>query len=128
MNSRFCSVIVSISTLGLFFFITESLHAEVYPSPPSVVNHNATTDLAGDSGPKLTTDRSGNWVATWFSSENLGGVVNSDDDIVVATSIDNGETWSAPSTLNSNAQSDSGKDSYADVATDRAGTWVAVWM
>jgi hypothetical protein len=92
-----------------------------------VLNLNAASDIAPDEGPKIVTDGAGNWVTTWFSSENLGGVVNSDNDIVVSTSSDNGLTWSPPATLNSNATSDSGADSHADVATDRAGTWLAVW-
>ena len=35
--------------------------------------------------------------------------------------------WSTPAALNGNADNDSGSDTSAQVATDSAGNWVAVW-
>ena len=40
------------------------------------------------------------------SAENLDGTAGTDTDIFVARSTDYGQTWSAPTTLNTNADSD----------------------
>ena len=37
-----------------------------------------------DRYPQVTTDWVGNWVAVWYSDENLGGPIGTDDDILVA--------------------------------------------
>jgi len=124
------SFIAMASYIGLFALVclpTTSIFAQGFPVSPSVLNDNATSDLSGDSGQDIVTDGAGNWIVTWFSSENVGGVSNSDLDIFVSTSSDNGDTWSSVATLNSNATSDSGLDARADIATDGAGFWVAVW-
>ena len=95
---------------------------------PAALNTNATTDAGTDNFPQLTTDGAGNWVAVWYSTENLGGTLGIDEDILVARSTDNGATWSAPVALNSNATTDSGSDQFPQVTTDGAGNWVAVWQ
>jgi hypothetical protein len=46
----------------------------------------------------------------------------------VARSTDDGASWTAPATLNSNATSDSGDDVEPQVTTDGAGNWVAAWF
>ena len=76
----------------------------------------------------MTTDGAGNWVAVWFSNENLGGTAGTDNDIFVATSSNNGGTWSAPALLNTNGTSDTGSDAIPQVTTDGAGNWAAVWL
>ncbi len=93
----------------------------------AVLNTNAATDAGNDYWPQVATDRAGNWVAVWYSNENLGGVIGPDDDIFVSLSTDNGVTWTPPAALNTNAASDSGNDQAPQVVTDGAGNWVAVW-
>jgi len=93
---------------------------------PATLNTNAATDSGTDEYPQVTTDGGGNWLAVWFSDEDLGGI-GTDRDILVSRSTDNGATWTAPAALNTNAASDSGSDSLPRVATDGAGHWVAVW-
>ncbi len=95
---------------------------------PAPLNTNAPTDSGWDDMPEVTTDGGGNWVAVWYSTENLGGTIGTDSDILVARSTDNGATWTAPAALNTNAATDSGNDhAKPQVTTDGAGNWVAVW-
>jgi Neuraminidase (sialidase) len=94
---------------------------------PAPLNTNAATDSGHDYGPQVTTDGGGNWVAVWWSDENLGVTIGTDEDILVARSTDNGATWTAPAALNTNAATDSGDEYWPQVTTDSAGNWVAVW-
>jgi hypothetical protein len=94
---------------------------------PAILNTNADTDSGDDWAPQVTTDAGGNWVAVWYSTENLGGTIGMDYDILVSGSTDNGITWTTPAALNTNAVSDSGLDWLPQVATDGGGNWVAVW-
>jgi hypothetical protein len=91
------------------------------------LNTNAVTDSGADYSPQLTTDGAGNWVAVWYSEENLGGTIGTDRDILVSRSTDNGATWTAPAALNTNAGTDSSYDTSPQVTTDGGGNWVAVW-
>lgn len=91
------------------------------------LNGNATTDRGLDDRPQIATDGAGTWVAAWVSDENLGGTLGTDLDVLTARSTDGGVTWSAPAALNANAASDAGEDGAPALATDRVGTWVAVW-
>ena len=95
--------------------------------PPAPLNTNAATDTGHDLDPQVTTDGAGNWLAVWRSYEDLGGSIGTDADILVARSINNGATWTAPAALNTNAATDTGIDLVSDVTTDGAGNWVAVW-
>jgi hypothetical protein len=94
---------------------------------PGPVNTNAAVDSGFDSNPQVASDGAGNWVAVWDSSDTLGGTIGDDPDILVATSDDNGVTWSAPAALNSDAPSDTLRDLSAEIQTDGEGHWVAAW-
>jgi len=96
-------------------------------SSPAPLNANAATDIGGDWAPQLATDGAGNWVAVWYSTDTLGGTIGPDYDVLVARSTDNGRSWSMAGPLNTNASTDAGNDYYPQLATDRAGHWVAVW-
>lgn len=96
-------------------------------SAPAALNTNAGSDTGGDAGPRVATDGQGHWIAVWDSSENLGGVIGTDDDILFALSGNNGTTWSAPAVLNTNAGNDIGGDGYVDIAIDPLRGWVVVW-
>ncbi len=95
-------------------------------TPEAALNSNAVSDSGTDWDPQVTADGSGNWVAVWWSDENVGGI-GTDDDILFSRSIDNGQNWTAPAALNSNAGSDSEQDWDPQVTTDGSGNWVAVW-
>ena len=94
-------------------------------SDPQPLNSNAATDEYADEHPQLTTDGQGNWFAVWQSRENTIGV---DHDILFTLSTNNGNTWTTPVALNSDADSDSFSDKDPQLATDGAGNWVAVWV
>lgn len=95
---------------------------------PAALNTNASTDSGNDSVLEIATDYSGNWLVVWTSYENLGGAVGTEGDILVSRSADNGENWTAPAVLNTDATSDVDEDFYPDIATDRAGNWVCIWQ
>jgi hypothetical protein len=95
---------------------------------PVPLNTNASGDTGGDFEPQVTTDGQGNWVAVWDSEESaIAGGIGTDDDILVARSVDNGATWTDPVPLNTNAGGDTGGDFEPSVTTDGQGNWVAVW-
>ncbi|MDG2335062.1 MAG: sialidase family protein [Myxococcota bacterium] len=97
-------------------------------SVPALLNSNGTTDAGDDTWPEIASDSAGNWVVIWESDENLAGAAQTDADILVSTSSDDGGSWSAPALLNSNGNTDSGADSFASIATDGAGTWISTWV
>ena len=96
-------------------------------TPVAALNTNASTDSGADLGPNLATDREGTWVVVWSSTDDLGGPIGVEEDIFVSRSSDNGQTWTLPEALNTNAAVDVESDRHPRIATDRAGTWVAVW-
>ncbi len=96
-------------------------------SAPVAVNTNAATDVGDDHFPRIATDRAGTWLATWTSTDSLGGTIGTDEDILVARSTDDGATWSAPRALDANAATDAGSDTESEITTDGHGTWIAVW-
>jgi hypothetical protein len=97
------------------------------PSAPAKLNTNANTDSGADRRPQVVTDGVANWIAVWFSSDDLNGTIGTDYDILVSRSTNNGQTWTPPTALNTNAATDEGSDERPQLATDGAGNWVAVW-
>ncbi len=99
-------------------------------SSVAFLNTNATTDTGRDRHPRLATDGEGTWVCVWQSTENLGGTIGTDEDILFSRSTDAGITWSAPAALNSTATTDGGASDLSPViAVDRVSqTWVVVWQ
>ena len=91
------------------------------------LNANAATDIGDDFRVSLATDRSGHWVATWATEFVDGSSIDNDGDILVARSIDNGQNWSNPIPLNTDAAVDLRFDGSPRIATDGQGHWVAVW-
>jgi len=94
-------------------------------SLPAPLTNSAMVD---DNSPAIATDDQGHWVAAWSSGDDLGGTIGNDGDILVARSIDNGANWSLPVPLNADAAIDNLPDLRVELATDREGNWVAVWL
>ena len=117
-----------LATLILSVAVSLSAQAQLTPGAPALLDTNATTDTGGDFNPRVTTDGAGNWVAVWYSNENLGGTAGTDNDIFVSRSTDNGTTWTAPALLATNGTADIGADTDPQVTSDGAGNWVAVWQ
>ncbi len=99
----------------------------VQVSPVRALNVNAADDAGFDGFCSAATDGHGNWVAVWASEDSLGGTIGTEGDILVARSVDNGENWSIPVPLNTNAATDTGRDMSPRIATDGNGNWVVVW-
>ncbi len=94
---------------------------------PAPLNNGAGTDGAADYNPALAADGTSNWLAVWYSSNDLGGTIGTDHDILFAHSSDGGVTWSDPAPVNMNAATDLEDDVLPRVVTDGAGTWMVVW-
>jgi hypothetical protein len=94
---------------------------------PAALGSNAASDSGIDYYPQIVSDGAGSWLSVWHSYDSLGGTIGTDADILVSRSSDGGATWAAPAALGTNAASDSGGDVLPRVATDGAGSWVAVW-
>lgn len=103
-------------------FISRSFDGGFTWSPPASLNTNAGTDLSGDLEPHIATDGLNSWVTVWTST--YGG----DYDVFVSRSSDQGESWTSPAPLNTNAARDSGIDTVPKIATNRRGTWMASWV
>lgn len=94
---------------------------------PQALHSNVTLDVGNDYNPFLASDRNGNVIAVWASSENLNATAGTDFDIFYARSGDNAATWSAPTTLYTYANADNQTDRSPQVAFDGSNTWMAVW-
>ena len=99
-----------------------------WSSPAVLSGPAAGTSNNSDEGANIATDRSGHWVVVWNSNRRPESTALLDFEIAMVRSADNGITWTAPITINSNAGSDSGYvDIAAHIATDEAGVWIASW-
>ncbi len=63
----------------------------------------------------------------WMATGALDGVAGPDQDVLYVRSLDNGDTWTTPTFLNSNAFADTGDDWFPQIQTDRRGRWICVW-
>lgn len=103
--------------------------AEVCVGPALPLNTNAAIDAGADLDPALATNGAGDWLAVWSSSDDLGGTVGTDRDILYSRSTDAGGSWSPPANLVPYMLTDSGTDDGARIAFtgSAAGAAVAVW-
>ena len=95
-------------------------------SDPVAVNTDAGVDAYLDRGPQYVTDGNGNWVLVFHAADRSDP--NGDYNTFVMSSRDNAQTWSDRQRLNVGSRKllpDA--STKPQVATDRAGNWVAVW-
>jgi Neuraminidase (sialidase) len=99
-------------------------NGQTWSTPATIPHPEGGTTRAKDH-PAIAADGAGNWVAVWHASV----PTNSDKDIYASSSSDNGVTWSSAIMINSNGADDDypGVDAEPSIATDGAGTWLAVW-
>ena len=109
-------------------FVSRSTDNGVSWKAPEVLNSNAPS-TGSDFNPQIATDKGVNWVVMWESRENLNGTAGTDDDIFVAHSSDNGQSWSDAEVLNTNAATDGeATDFNPRITTDSLGNWTVVWV
>ncbi|HYC54691.1 MAG TPA: sialidase family protein [Candidatus Binatia bacterium] len=93
------------------------------------LNSNAFSDTHDDGAVALASDGKGRWMAVWETLNNFGGHPAMHDwDIIVASSRDEGRTWSPARPLAESALRDHALDNSPAIATDGTGTWVAAWQ
>ena len=92
----------SLAILALTVATSWSVAAQIVAEDPRLLNSTGNLDLYGDSIYGLAADGRGNLVAVW----NTGTDENRDFDIYVATSQDNGASWSEVRLLNTDGLSD----------------------
>ena len=117
------------NTIGLDrdILVSRSVNNGLNWSPVAPLNSNAASDVGQDQAPQIAVDDDGNWIVLWQSTENIGGTIGTDNDILISRSADGGVTWTAPLPFNSNAAIDSGSDDVPALVTDAHGAWLAVW-
>ncbi len=113
-------------------FVSRSDDNGVNWSARAPLNTDAGSDSGNDIFPRIVSDGGGNWLTVWSTFNVVGAVfpilgTSTDLDISISRSSDNGLNWDVPTPLNSNADSDNGRDFWPDLASDGAGHWVAVW-
>jgi hypothetical protein len=114
------SVFASRGAVGLvvvLVLLSGVARAQIWVSSPALLNTNGNADAEDDEYPQVATDGAGTWVALWVVDWGLS--------VFVARSTDNAASWTAPVLLNST--SDAGYAWWPQLATDGAGTWVAMW-
>lgn len=92
---------------------------------PDAVNTDAPTDAGHDRGPQMTTDGLGRWALVWYRGELEESFF--DHDVYLATSMDDGATWSNPLDLISAGSNDGANDDHPQIATDAQGRWIVCW-
>jgi hypothetical protein len=129
-----CAGNLGIAERDFDIFVSRSGDNGATWTEPAILDPFATgpPEIKDDFRPHVYTDGAGHWIATWYSSDNHGGTIGDDTDILVSRSTDNGATWTSSVPLNSDAASDQDVYSYAsdgepDLAYDGSGSWIAVW-
>ena len=88
-------------------------------SAPAALSSSATSDTDDDYTEGLATDGAGTWLVVWVAVD-----VSLEGDVLASRSVDAGASWSADSVAMTNRFA---SDLPPDLATDRAGNWVAAW-
>lgn len=126
MRADYACVVLILLVSATLFGLSPTAHAGVSFTSPAALNSNAGSDSAHDFTPRIATDRDDTFVVVWASQSKLNEPGNGDFDIFFSRSTNDGAMWSAVTTLNDGATSDSASDQAPDVATDGT-TWVVVW-
>jgi hypothetical protein len=99
-------------------------------SAPSPILTTAATNTADDGAPSLAADGDGTFVAVWSSRAKLDGSPGTTQYVEIhgVRSTDHGASWSPPFYVHAGALGDDNNDSLPTIATDGAGTFIAVWQ
>lgn len=125
-NLKVCGFKGILSVLAVSLLTSLSIQAQITASPPALLNTTGNNDLtASDFEPQIATDGVGHWVAVWFTRD-PNGIGGDDCDIFVATSANNGMSWTAPALLNTNGTTDTRDDVRPQIGYS-TGSWVVAW-
>ena len=97
-------------------------------SAVKLLNSNGEVDTGDDRDPSLAYLGSGKWAILWSSSDDLAGTIGTDQDLLIASSSDDGINWTAPTAVNNNAPIDSAADFSPHLLALPTGDWAAVWI
>ncbi|MBI2425200.1 MAG: exo-alpha-sialidase [Candidatus Hydrogenedentes bacterium] len=106
---------------------SRSLDDGITWSPPAALNTNAAIDYGVDYSASVLPGRAGRWIATWTSTDTLGGTLRPGTRIFSSHSGDHGATWSAPEVFSAPPQRTAGYDGAPILETDRQRLWVLAW-
>jgi len=116
------------TALLMFAFAVPAAFAQKIFAPQAELNTNAQTDSGDDIFVQMATDFEGTWIAIWNSTDPLDGTLESEDNVLFARSVDNGDTWSPPAALSDNTEVDAQSQlNSPHIATDGRGAWIVVW-
>jgi hypothetical protein len=78
---------------------------------------------------RLATDGQGGWVVAWITDDDPEGTAGTDGDVAMSRSADDGVSWTSPTYLNLDANTDGlyHYDNRVFLETDGAGMWIAAW-
>ncbi|MCH7700352.1 MAG: exo-alpha-sialidase [Planctomycetes bacterium] len=97
-------------------------------TPLAHVNNHGAEDTGSDQHPRLVAEGGGSWIVAWLSNEPFDGQYGLDNDVFVATTSDNGETWTDPVPVNSDAAADDDSSrSGMSLAGDGEGRVIVTW-
>jgi hypothetical protein len=96
-------------------------------SAPAPLNTNASNDTSWDQYPKLANNGNDTWMVVWEARDLDGGPSDTDEDILVVVSANDGASWSMPMLLNNDATTDTLRDGAPALAADQNGTWICTW-
>ncbi|MBX7244555.1 MAG: glycoside hydrolase [Candidatus Sumerlaeaceae bacterium] len=95
---------------------------------PVLLNSNGTLDSGNDTLPWIATDGTGHWMVVWTSQNHPDGISPPDRSRTwMATSVDNGQTWSLPTPVSPGAVAPPRQQYHPRVSVGQGGRWVAAW-
>lgn len=111
-------------------FSLSSDNGATWVGPKSLEDNTAgllNTHGVSDNSPQILYDGNSDWLLIWSAQDGDLFLTNDDADLFTMRSTNGGGLWSDPQILNATATGDSGDDTHPAVATDGAGTIIAVW-
>ncbi|MCA9253274.1 MAG: exo-alpha-sialidase [Phycisphaerales bacterium] len=104
-------------------FVSRSSNSDSSTAVGTERNWSTPSRVAVGVNPSIASGLEDSWVVAWEQT----GLLGEDIDILAAQSRDGGMSWDEPEPLNADANEDSNEDLGVQLASDGAGSWLAVW-